>query len=160
MASMFEEVAADDAAMSEIRAVVASNPVVTVELAAINIALTVVKVTSIPQIAAIATDVAVPALLIVERAALRPLCEVRASWWATRYIRRARRAARHHPSARTTAAHTATATAAHVSAHTATATAAHVGAHTAATTAAAPTTTTTTTAVMTLRVSASREDER
>jgi hypothetical protein len=48
MASMFEEVAADDAAMSEIRTVVAiniaSNPVVTVEPAAINIALTVVKV--------------------------------------------------------------------------------------------------------------------
>lgn len=45
MASVFEEVAADDAAMSEIRTVVAvniaSNPVVTVELAAIKIALTV-----------------------------------------------------------------------------------------------------------------------
>ena len=44
---MFEEVAANDAAMSEIRTVVAikiaSNPVVTVELAAINIALTVVE---------------------------------------------------------------------------------------------------------------------
>jgi hypothetical protein len=70
MASMFEEVAADHAAMSEIRTVVAiniaSNPVVTVELAAINIALTVVKV-------------AAPALLIVERSALRPLGEVRAS---------------------------------------------------------------------------------
>ena len=70
MASMFEEVAADDAAMSEIRTVVAiniaSNPVVTVELAAINIALVVVKI-------------AAPALLIVERAALRPLGEVRAS---------------------------------------------------------------------------------
>ena len=64
MASMFGEVAADDAAMSEIRTVVAiniaSNPVVTVELAAINIALMVVKVAG-------------PALLIVERAALR-LC--------------------------------------------------------------------------------------
>jgi hypothetical protein len=59
MASMFGEVAADDAAMSEIRTVVAitvaSNPVVTVELAAINI---VVKV-------------AAPALLIVERASRR-----------------------------------------------------------------------------------------
>jgi hypothetical protein len=56
--------------MSEIRTVVAinvaSNPVVTVELAAINIALMVVKVAG-------------PALLIVERAALRPLGEVRAS---------------------------------------------------------------------------------
>ena len=70
MASMFGEVAADDAAMSEIRTVVAiniaSNPVVTVELAAINIALMVVKVAG-------------PALLIVERAALRPVGEVRAS---------------------------------------------------------------------------------
>jgi len=70
MASMFGEVAADDAAMSEIRTVVAiniaSNPVVTVELAAINIALTIVKV-------------AAPALLVVERAVLRPLGEVRAS---------------------------------------------------------------------------------
>ena len=70
MASMFEKVATDDAAMSEIRTVVAiniaSNSVVTVDLAAINIALTVVKV-------------AAPALLIVERAALRPLGEVRAS---------------------------------------------------------------------------------
>jgi hypothetical protein len=70
MASMFEKVAADDAAMSEIRTVVAiniaSNPVVTVELAAIKIALTVVKA-------------AAPALLIVERAALRSLGEVRAS---------------------------------------------------------------------------------
>ena len=70
MASMFGEVATDDAAMSEIRTVVAiniaSNSVVTVELAAINIALTVVKV-------------AAPALLIVERAALRPLGKVRAS---------------------------------------------------------------------------------
>jgi hypothetical protein len=67
---MFEEVAADDAAMSEIRTMVAvniaSNPVVAVELAAINIALTVVKV-------------AAPALLIVERAALRALGDVRAS---------------------------------------------------------------------------------
>jgi len=88
MASMFEEVAAHDAAMSEIRAVVASNPVVTVELTAINIALTVVEVASLPQIVAIkpsilpaltASNVAVPALLIVERAALRPLGEVRAS---------------------------------------------------------------------------------
>ena len=70
MPSMFEEVAADDAAMSEIRTMVgvniASNPVVAVELAAINIALTVVKV-------------AAPALLIVEPAALRALGDVRAS---------------------------------------------------------------------------------
>ena len=61
---MFEEVAANDAAMSEIRTVVAikiaSHPVATVK-----IGLTVVKV-------------AAPALLIVERAALRPLGEVRA----------------------------------------------------------------------------------
>lgn len=91
MASMFEEVAADDAAMSEIRTVVAiniaSNPVVTVELAAINIALTVVELASLYIVAImpcklpalIASNVAVPALLIVERAALRPLGEVRAS---------------------------------------------------------------------------------
>ena len=88
---MFEEVAADDAAMSEIRTVVAiniaSNPVVTVELAAINIALTVVELASLHIVAImpcklpalIASNVAVPALLIVERAALRPLGEVRAS---------------------------------------------------------------------------------
>ena len=77
MASMFGEVAADDAAMSEIRTVVA-----------INIALTVVEVASMPQIVAIkpsilpalvASNIAVPVLLIVERAALRPLGEVRAS---------------------------------------------------------------------------------
>ena len=76
---MFEEVAPHDAAMSEIRTVVAiavgaANPVVTVELAAINIALTVVEVASM-----VASNVAVPVLLIVERAALRPLGEVRAS---------------------------------------------------------------------------------
>ena len=78
MASVFEEVAPHDAAMSEIRTVVAiniaPNPVVTVELAAINIALTVVEVASM-----VASNVAVPVLLIVERAALRPLGEVRAS---------------------------------------------------------------------------------
>jgi len=100
MASVFEEVAPRDAAMSEIRAVVAiavdaamvainaPNPVVTVELAAINIALTVVEVASMPQIVAIkpsilpalfASNVAVPVPLIVERAALLPLGEVRAS---------------------------------------------------------------------------------
>ena len=92
MASVFEEVAARDAAMSEIGAMVpiniAPNPVVTVELAAINVALTVVEVASMPQIVAIkpsilpalvASNVAVPVLLIVERAALRPLDEVRAS---------------------------------------------------------------------------------
>ena len=78
MASMFGEVAADDAAMSEIRTVVAiniaSNPVVTVELAAIKIALTVVKGASM-----VASNVAVPVRLIIERAVLRPLGEVRAS---------------------------------------------------------------------------------
>ena len=74
MASMFEEVAADDAAMSEIRTVVAINIAVTVELTAINIALTVVEGASM-----VASNVAVPVRLIVERAALRPLGEVRAS---------------------------------------------------------------------------------
>jgi hypothetical protein len=79
MASMFEEVAADDAAMSEIAINIASNPVVTLKPAAIKIALTVEE-TSMPQIVAImpsklpaalvASNVAVPTLLIEERAAL------------------------------------------------------------------------------------------
>ena len=84
---MFEEVAANDAAMSEIRTVVAikiaSHPVATVK-----IGLTVVKVASQLHIGAImpcklpalvASNVAVPGLLIVECAALRPLGKVRAS---------------------------------------------------------------------------------
>src|SRR6266702_4502997 len=109
MASVFEEVAPHDAAMSEIRAVVAvavgaPNPVVAVELAAINIALTVIEVASMPQIVAIkppilpalvASNVAVPVLLIVERATLRPLSEVRPSCRARRHVRGAGRAARH-----------------------------------------------------------------
>ena len=89
---MFEEVAANDAAMSEIRTVVAikiaSHPVATVEPAAIKIALAVVKVASLLHIGAImpcklpalvASNVAVPGLLIVESAALRALGKVRAS---------------------------------------------------------------------------------
>ena len=84
---MFEEVAANDAAMSEIRTVVAikfaSHPVATVK-----IGLTVVKVASLLHIGAImpcklpalvASNVAVPGLLIVEGAAMRPLGKVRAS---------------------------------------------------------------------------------
>jgi hypothetical protein len=66
---VYEKVAAHDAAMTEIHIVVAikiaSNRVGTVEPAAINIALTV-------------EECAAPALLIEERAALRPLGEVRA----------------------------------------------------------------------------------
>jgi hypothetical protein len=98
MASMFEEVAADDAAMSEIAINIASNPVVTLKPAAIKIALTVEE-TSMPQIVAImpsklpaalvASNVAVPTLLIEERAALprrtaRHAAEVR---WTGRAVR-------------------------------------------------------------------------
>jgi hypothetical protein len=141
---VYEKVAPHDAAMTEIHVAIkiAPNPAVTVEPAAINIALTVEEGTSMPQIVAIKpsklpalvpSNVTVSALLIEERAALPR--------WAARHaaeVRRTGRAVRHHRWS--AAAHTATATA-------------DVGAHTASTTAA-------TTTMMTLRVSTARKDER
>ena len=55
MASVLEEIAAHNAAMSEVGVVVtiAPNAVVTVELAAIKIALTIHKGASVPEIVAI-----------------------------------------------------------------------------------------------------------
>ena len=107
MASVFEEIAAHNAAMSEVEISIAPNAVVTVELAAIKIALTVVQGASVPEIVAIkpsilavfvASNVAVPVRLIVERAALRSLGEVRGAGWAVRRaaeVRGARWAVRH-----------------------------------------------------------------
>jgi hypothetical protein len=107
MASVFEEIAAHNAAMSEVEVSIAPNAVVTVELAAIKIALTVVQDASVPEIVAIkppilavlvASNVAVPVRLIVERAALRSLGEVRGAGWAVRRaaeVRGARWAVRH-----------------------------------------------------------------
>jgi hypothetical protein len=111
-ASVFEEIAAHNAAMSEVDVVVsiAPNAIVTVELAAIKIALTIVQSASMPKIVAIkpsilailavlvASNVAIHVRLIVERAALRSLGEVRGAGWAVRRtaeVRGARRAVRH-----------------------------------------------------------------
>jgi hypothetical protein len=104
MASVFEKIAAHDAAMSEVEVMVsiAPNPVVTVEPAAIKIALTVVQSASVSEIVAIKP---VHLRLIVERAALRSLREVRGAGWAARRAaesRGARWATRHAAEVRRT----------------------------------------------------------